>query len=149
DDFLASRDAVPRPGDFLASRDAVPRPGDFPASRDAVPRPGDFLASRDAVPRPGDVLAARDEQSLPRNLPSSVGQVGARGNLPASRHGEPPPRGPIPRQPDQPADVGFDPFASDFQQSSSSPLAPLDLGRPDDPGPPTLTPAGALEDESG
>jgi tetratricopeptide (TPR) repeat protein len=148
-DYPAPRDQIPRPGDYPGARDQIPRPGDYPGAREAIPMPGDFLAPRDEIPRPGDLPAARDEAALPRNLLSPVGQVGGRGNLPTSRTGAPPiptdaaradhPSGEVP-----PAGADFDPFASDFEQSARSPLAPLDLGRN---GGPTLTPAGALDDQ--
>jgi tetratricopeptide (TPR) repeat protein len=149
---------MPLPDDFLESRDQVPRPGDLPAARESMPLPGDFLAPRDQVPRPGDLPGTRDEVALPRNLPSPVGQaggrgnlpspvgqVGGRGNLPASRTAAPAP----PAPPDEAAAAAFDPFASDFRESASTPLAPLDFGGGGPPTPPTLTPGVALEDRHG
>jgi tetratricopeptide (TPR) repeat protein len=149
-DFLASREQVPRPDDLLASRAAIPLPGDFLVSREQVPRPGDLPASRDQVPRPGDLPGLRDEFSLPQNLPSPVGHIGSHGNLPVSRSqpaAASAPRGAAAPKPDR----EFDPFASDFQESASSPLTPLDFGRPEPRAArtPALTPGGALESPHG
>jgi tetratricopeptide (TPR) repeat protein len=146
DDFLASREEVPRPGDlpaprdaiplpddFLAPREDVPRPGDLPAPRDAIPLPDDFLISREQVPRPGDLPAPRDSIPLPDDFLISREQVPRPGDLPAPRDSIPLPddflasREQVPRPGDLPAPRESIPMPGDFLASRDQVPRPGDL----------------------